>query len=339
MIISIENSTWNNVGDGFYQIAIEEYFRREFPQHDVVVFDGPIERAFRPTARFSENAFRSDHFIRADLHVLSGPIFNESFFIYYEDLIKSYHERGELYAFVSVHGSDRGDVTEKIKEFLKKYPPAFMSTRDPMTYGIYKDLGFDIYDGLCFAYCSSQISMVPSLDYIGKSVAYSFYSKEEPSISAIKYDGDKIEKIEFHGGQDKVGSLSRHLQWRKNKPAEAFDAKIIRLIHDLGYKFSHLNFAAPNSYLSYNPKGYLSIYKSVDVTASDRIHACVASLSFGKKVYYFGDDPRDSIFDRPKFISRNGLEIVCDIEAMNEGISEMQYWISGRVNKALAESN
>lgn len=43
-VIAVENSTWNNIGDAFYQTSICQMLARALPQCEVVTFDGPIVR-------------------------------------------------------------------------------------------------------------------------------------------------------------------------------------------------------------------------------------------------------------------------------------------------------
>ena len=46
------------------------------------------------------------------------------------------------------------------------------------------------------------------------------------------------------------------------------------------------------------PNDYLHLYANADVTHSDRVHACVSSLIFGKKAQYYDKSDRSYLFDR-----------------------------------------
>ena len=50
MKIIVENSTWNNVGDGWYQFSLYFMLKECLPQHEVILGEGPIKRAFRITS-------------------------------------------------------------------------------------------------------------------------------------------------------------------------------------------------------------------------------------------------------------------------------------------------
>ena len=53
MKIVVENSTWNNIGDAFYQFPLYKILKNTLKQHDVYMFDGPIYRSFKiPNTNF-----------------------------------------------------------------------------------------------------------------------------------------------------------------------------------------------------------------------------------------------------------------------------------------------
>ena len=45
------------------------------------------------------------------------------------------------------------------------------------------------------------------------------------------------------------------------------------------------------------PLDYLFLYRNVTVTYSDRVHACIPSLSFGNKAQLFSDSARVALFE------------------------------------------
>ena len=47
MKIIVEDSTWNNVGDGWYQTALFKLLKDLYPNHEIYIGEGPIKRAFR----------------------------------------------------------------------------------------------------------------------------------------------------------------------------------------------------------------------------------------------------------------------------------------------------
>lgn len=75
MKIIVENSTWNNVGDGWYQFSLYFMLKECLPQHEVILGEGPIKRAFRITSsKQMKNALNWMDYQAGDIHVFSGPL-------------------------------------------------------------------------------------------------------------------------------------------------------------------------------------------------------------------------------------------------------------------------
>lgn len=45
------------------------------------------------------------------------------------------------------------------------------------------------------------------------------------------------------------------------------------------------------------PLDYLFLYRNVTETHSDRVHACIPTLSFGNKAKLYSDSPRIALFE------------------------------------------
>ena len=73
--------------------------------------------------------------------------------------------------------------------------------------------------------------------------------------------------------------------------------KIIRLHH---HQFAHKEefFQKPNTLISDNVKDYLTIYSNAIETHSDRVHACVASLSYSTPARLYFRSPRAKLFKK-----------------------------------------
>ena len=84
--------------------------------------------------------------------------------------------------------------------------------------------------------------------------------------------------------------------------------KIIKLSHRLldvdsfrlflKRRFKAFKAVSTYDYISDYPDDYLNIYANAEVTHSDRVHACVATLIFGGKTQYYDKSDRSYLFDR-----------------------------------------
>jgi hypothetical protein len=145
-------------------------------------------------------------------------------------------------------------------------------------------------------------------------IACSFYDGFEPSYSIAENDAGEV--VEVNGIRDwrptRGWRFLRHIEFRtKVYPAMCGRYEIVRPLHDIGYKFSHLNFARKNSFISYNAFVYLALYKGARLTITNRLHAALPALSFGGPVAYVGATPRNGALDRLGLKDYQGRVVKC----------------------------
>lgn len=298
MKILVENSSWNNIGDGFYQFSIFNTIEKNLATgNSVAMMDAPIKRSFRPSKKYEDRLFHLNRIQDADLFVFSGPILGSQFFNEYAGLIKNIVEQRKNYVLTSVHSEKKHSA--EIAEYLKKYPPLLLTSRDSPTANMYKNLGFPVHDGVCAASLVAFTCEAADIKGAENLMAMSFYDSFEPSIE-LRYDGSELIGVSGLDGWKTTNKwgIRRHFEFLRRYPEFLGEYQIVRPVHDIGYKFSHLNFARPNSFLSYNPLSYLSVYKSVPLTVSNRVHAVVPALSYGNKAVYVGATERNALLDR-----------------------------------------
>lgn len=302
MKIIIENSTWNNLGDGFYQTALLHFMEGIFPNHNFFTGDGPIERAFFPNKRQYNNALKSIEFQKADLHIFSGPMMRSILKSDYKKAIINIIESGKKYAFISCScdGLD-GRGLEEVRMFLSKYPPIAFSSRDPETYNKFKDYVPSAYNGICTAFLVNKILKIDTMELEEPYFVSSFYKNPEPFFSSTKKKPE-IKDVELKGRK----GLIPFVPWRINRQFEIYkkaqknlgDLKIVRTVQQVSNRSNNFNFKYPNSYITYNPINFLSAFKGAEFTISERVHACAVTLAFGKPARLLIDSPRTGIFDR-----------------------------------------
>lgn len=294
--ILVENSTWNNIGDGFYQSGLYVFLKELFPNYKVRMGDGPIKRAFRPTKSFERNAFKlMDHEV-ADIHVFSGPML-PALIEEYGDKIKEIITSGRNYALVSCSLAGEKRLVDKIVNFFKEYPPLAFSSRDPDTYHQFEKYLESSYNGICGAFL---VNKLPLSDIeCSPFFLSSFYSMPEPIFSSEQEVIKSIESVELKFRKTVIPhKFDRHFDFLRQHDSELKNLKIVRPVHAVTDRFSHINFGSPNSFLSYNPLAYLSLYKAAEFTISDRIHSCAVSIALGRPARLFTNSPRAGIFDR-----------------------------------------
>ncbi|MBC8505952.1 MAG: polysaccharide pyruvyl transferase family protein [Chloroflexi bacterium] len=324
-----------NIGDAFYQGALLNLLRNLRPFDEVSTLDGPPGRSFRHDGRFRENIFDIRIHYAADIWCFSGPILNDRFMERYAPLIVELRSAGKQYMMLSCAGPHNCESRRDIKAFLRQYPPIAFSTRSEITYEQYRDISDDSYNGVCAAFFSSFL-FTPPIER-KKWIVSSFYSGLEPDISFTTFlDGSiDIDSVQIKEKKYPLWRIIRHIEWLRPFPEDVAGYKIIRPVHDLSYKFGHMNFGKPNSYLSPDPFSYLSIYAASDLTISDRIHACVASLSFGNPAIVCGKWDRIDLMSRMG-IGKKGLYLLPPSrEQIKKEYQNFSSWLSNRLENAL----
>lgn len=313
MKILVENSTWNNVGDGWYQYSLFNLFKNLYPEHQVVMGEGPVKRAFRiKSDKQHKNALNLLNWQNADVHVFSGPMLKHLLREYKETIIRIV-QRGAKYAFVSVSGTAMSSQQKsELGEFFQKYPPLLLSTRDEETYNNFKPYVSNIYNGICTAFLIDKTIPLDTFKLDKPFFVSSFYMEMEPEFLLPSGVDFSLENLEVKHRKNKWGlpfKFSRHLNYTLPQQEEVGEHKIVRLIQNLNTKFNHINFAMPNSFISFNPITYLEVIKSAEFVISDRVHACATSLACNKPARFLFETPRAGIFDRLGFDykSRNGI--------------------------------
>lgn len=190
-------------------------------------------------------------------------------------------------------------VTIETGKFLEKYPPLVLATRDEETYNKFRGFKINIYNGICTSFLVDKLLPVNRFEMKQPFFISSFYTELEPFYKSP--DTITIENIELNrrGTYFNLNhKFSRHLNLFRPQQESLKTHKIIRVHQDLSTHFYHIKFSHPNSFMSFNPLSYLSIYKSADFTISDRVHSCAVSLAFGKPARLYTRSPRAGIFNR-----------------------------------------
>lgn len=335
--IAVENSTWNNIGDAFYQMSLERALRDAFPDANVVPLDGPVGRAFRTRSRRArDNALDIRNRIECDHIVLSGPILSRGFLDAYAPLIRAAHERGISYSLVSVHAYAEGADLEALRAFFNDYPPAALHTRDHYTYEKLKGVSRVSKSGMCFAFFVNRIPHIPDFGHGRDFACISFHSRPEPTIKAESLDDLFARAPDFGTTMSpRKWRLKRHFDFLGKHPSTVAGLDIVRPVHGF-YPFGHLTFSRPGSFISYNPRMFLAAYKACSATITDRVHAAVATLSYGKAACLQKLDARATLFDAAPVTSKNGW-MTLDPEALEDAYQKQIDWLRRDFAQGLVE--
>jgi hypothetical protein len=251
--------------------------RRSRPSISMPIADTLTERlhhGFTGTGNVQDNPRNIAELVDVDVAVLPGCTLYSHVLDPYASTLESLREDGIPLIFLGAGGSDYNTETrEYVSRRLRGLEPDGIVTRDSTAYEKYGDLAEAAHDGIdCAFYLPDWHRPVDSTQ---KLTALTFDKHPEPEIGT--------EHPVFRPCHTPFGTtlpfdrLSRRLNQRRN---------------------TRRPFRSRNRYVSDLVTDYLFIYANAAQTHSDRIHACVPALAYGKRAKFYYDTPRAKLFDR-----------------------------------------
>lgn len=336
--IAVQNSAWSNIGNAFFQMSAMQMLSEALPNYYVVGMDDPAERVFRPR-QFKKNLFDVRNWYDADHYVFVGPQLGSLFLSDFAEQIKAIVERNKSYSLLSMHSEAEGAELKRIKDFLQTYPPKAFHTRDHMTFDKLSGQTQCKLDGCCFAFFASYLNNIPKLTPDRPYICSSFYRSYEPNITIGNITSNDFLgcgiKVQFHNKSILPWGLSRHLEVNKKYPTELGNWNIVRPVHGF-YPLPHLIFSRPQSYISYNPLNFLSIYKYCEGVVTDRVHAGVVTLSFGHPAYVVEVDSRFGLFEAGN-VEKQGDTMFLRKVTLDQAYQKHFTWLQNDFAAAIAD--
>lgn len=257
-------------------------------------------------------------YLDVDYLVLQGPVMNSWMQISWEETFKALRKsKVKIILLSCAFFKFRDSEIAAVKSFLEEYPPHLISTRDDRTYDIIKSWlprvpkynGID--SGFFLNRCVTPFRTKPEKPYI----TVNFDRYPEPTISTTPLDPKRfnIRSVELEGQSYYLGVpkfLDRYahkgkiigyfadLADRRKLPESLNNNAIVRPEHRFFPHVTHKIYRQPNATASDEPWTYISIYANSQFTISDRVHACVATLTYGKPAMLFTPSPRAALFKR-----------------------------------------
>lgn len=268
MKILILNGCWTpNIGNAFVNLGTEQIVKKAFGECEIVYSADVANKWFFAQntigGSYSKNSFNISKYMDIDLVVWGGMILTKYNFELAQDIFMEFSNREIPILFLGA-GADEysSEEAEYVATCLKQLKYVGIITRDDTTYkllGKYEYLKWRIVDGIDAAFFVSEC-VIPKLDI-------------------DRYDVECFDRI--------VAPYIDH----EGK-------KIIFSHHDCNGKLPTRYINQKDTLISELPYDYLTIYKNVDTTYAERVHACIATLAFGNKAMLFSNTVRADLFDK-----------------------------------------
>jgi hypothetical protein len=330
--VAFPSSHWaSNIGNPFFTLGTKYLVESVAPQITVHLTDWIPHRAFKLNKRERASDLRYGRYVEGvDGVILTGPMFNCKFQELFEPTFRQANENGTKIILISTGGIDYSDEEiDHCRTVLKKYRPYILTTRDRDTFDNYSDLAEHAYDGICTAWFVADYYPGYPTPALEPYITLTFDANPEPHIELGAFGGGdsttfsqvRIESVP-HGTR---GKIMRLLQRNFDKRLGEFN--ILRPCHGVLNKANWRLFFKPNSFVSQTPFGYLNIYRNSNLTVTDRLHACVATLAYGNPARLLIRSKRARLLDRMGVADAMEKIVRVDMDRLNHEKKAVSEWL------------
>ncbi len=323
---AIAAGTWSrNIGNAFFNYGARYLLEGSVGNADVSFINDQCAYFSLMPWRYRvepRNSLRYLDHVRPDYMVLQGSVLTKQFPKVWEKSFGLLREAGVKIVMIGAGQFDYDDEETKIcRRLLEKYPPYVFIARDRDTYSNFHDLAEHSYDGIDNAYFIPDI-YEPIPHDLPPYVVLNFDKTPEPWVALTAEAGQ-----ESGGFSNNTASFNIYdMNWRMSFPkvrlglSKSFGKAyhfimgplglsgtnqesvgkwmIIRTDHCINPLMINRIFRGPNAFGYDIPEAYFNLYSQADLTLSDRIHAVLVTLAYGRPAMLFSSSGRARIIER-----------------------------------------
>ena len=290
-----------NIGNAFFDFGSEAIIRLAFPDARIVKTGGAVHWMFNNSGKLRtgligkiiRKMFPDKHFengnsieiaelINLDLLVFAGMSMTEEFVLNNGRTLIEANRNGVSILGIGLGGSRYNEREVQIfSNFFNSLTKSALITRDDDTYELYKNHINIIEKGIDCGFFLPDYFPAP----IFRNKKYEVYTFDFMAVpKSLKTNGKKI----YYAHHDLWGYLPKKYTNTRGT-----------LVSDV-------------------PEDYLSLYSNCDVTYSDRVHACVASLAYGNSAQLFNSTPRKALFAKLNVTEINQEPVKLDMQLLKK---------------------
>jgi hypothetical protein len=338
--VAIMQGFWGqNIGNAFFDLGGRWIAQQVFGADEV----SPIQnqQGYRTFHRQRTGNPKNDlgllRYLDTEVFITQGPMFTNTFESLWRSSFEHMKKRGIKVALLSAAFFKYSDEeVNAVRRFLKEFPPAIIVTRDSDTYDRVKDLCKYTYSGIDSAFFVPN-DYRPVRTTLPPYIAVNFDQYPEPNLTACAPNEDLAGTydVTFQALNRKWGakqpwlqnSFSAAGQWQcylgamldfRRLPKQIDDYIIVRPDHRFNPHVTWKIYKHPNGIAADEPYTYLTIYSGAEMTLSDRVHACVATLAYGKPAMLFHPTPRARLFERLGLAAIRQTPVSLSLERLEE---------------------
>jgi Polysaccharide pyruvyl transferase len=301
------SSHWaTNIGNPFFNLGAQYLLGAARKDVEVLPADLFAAKCFNLKSKYLDNAFNYTEVLgHVDAIVLAGPMFDLHFSSLFEPILRAAKESDTKVILLTTGGIlyDQQEVAH-CRAVLKKFPPFILTTRDSETYRSYHDLAENSYDGICTAWFLPEAFPGYDTPNLNKYITSCFDATSEPSFSLTSFDQYCRQVVFGEVRHSAFQKIRRLFQTGLREEVDGYT--VVRPVHCCVKRVNRQLFFKPNSFVSQTPYGFLNLYRNTSLTLTDRLHAAVATMAYGKPARLYIRSGRTHL------LNRVGVESVMD---------------------------
>lgn len=332
-IATVEGYWSTNIGNSFFQLVAQEVLK-DLDYEVVIVPDVP--GYINVSKGNPQGYFEILDNLDIDYLCVHGPIFRREFAELNYQLLKRISERG-----IGIIGLGIGCMHYEnndlllYEKFIKELNWCFVSTRDQPTYDMLKGKIDDVRlnNGLDLGFYLSNYFPQPRLTNEGNFVVFNFdqtlepvLKKEESGVIVLENDNYSIQGRMIKEPQGILKKLYPFVRpyFKTFGNTHIGKFEIIRTDHRYNPYSRRKIYGDANGFASDTPSGYLTIYANAHLTLSNRVHANVATLSYGNLAMYLSTSKRAALLDRAGLSQIYNKPMRVDRTMLKEELEQMK---------------
>ena len=314
----INGGGWvTNIGNGFLDIGTMGAIKLACPESNLYlnsVLNRWVISSFNKTI-FSKilkidpsNIFNIQYYCKVDYVVQSGAFLGNDWLNTHGKILSYFSKKGVKIILIGGGMTDSGYNTsvEKNRSYVESLKPFIFISRDKPSYDAFKDIADHSYNGIDCAFFLKDAYSPAQLD-LPPYIIFNFDKQAEPKLESIDCPVN-MPIVHLH-----------HSFWHKFSFTKT-------------YKMFKEYYSKSNFMISELPYDYLNLYANASATYSDRVHACVASISYGRPAQLFSKSQRAFLFDRLNMSAISKKLIKPDINLIEKEKTKQINFLSEIIN-------
>lgn len=346
-----------NIGNGFFSMGVEYVLKQVLGAENVTLVSDYQTYTTGYGKRLYPDKKQLEYIKHLDVDyvVLAGPVISKYFLLLWKDVLLALKARGIGYIILSAGTMKLGDgAREEVKAFFRECPPYILSSRDSSVFKEFGEYAIHAYDGICFSFFTPEAYSPAPLKGMGSYVVCNFDKIGEPEIWQDHGDNRYADRaFQFEGRNYKVAfpKLLTKAMAKTDRFTDALiymlsifpaprradilgDYKVIRTDQRFHPHYRSKIYRQNNSFCADLPYGYLNLYANAELTLSDRVHACAATLAFGHSAMLLVNTDRLGLLGRVGATEITKRPVKLDMDALAEEKAKLVTWLKKYLRSA-----